>query len=202
MLTKVRTLIHEEISLLTVLYFPFRVRTHLWAFSGATRRSTQNKAKQSKPKTPRGKVLRSNCQSFGQLCPSFGPRTGKSYGDIGANPKLKGWQTHAHRRTHRCPLGRCNIEAYREIALRRYRDVITANQFFCRWVRRSATRRQIVATTLLHVGIRRKVNYPDPKGVPESILAKTGTMQVPRSPGAKGLGWSHPLYINSQCRPR
>ncbi len=27
MLTKVRTLIHEEISLLTVLYFPFRART-------------------------------------------------------------------------------------------------------------------------------------------------------------------------------
>jgi hypothetical protein len=27
LLTKVRTLIHEEISLLTVLYFPFRART-------------------------------------------------------------------------------------------------------------------------------------------------------------------------------
>ena len=27
LLTKVRTLIHEEISLLTVLYFPFRTRT-------------------------------------------------------------------------------------------------------------------------------------------------------------------------------
>jgi hypothetical protein len=29
LLTKVRTLIHEEISLLTVLYFPFRPRTRL-----------------------------------------------------------------------------------------------------------------------------------------------------------------------------
>jgi len=27
LLTKVRTLIHEEISVLTVLYFPFRART-------------------------------------------------------------------------------------------------------------------------------------------------------------------------------
>ena len=33
MLTKVRTLIHEEISPLTVLYFPFRARTPLLSFS-------------------------------------------------------------------------------------------------------------------------------------------------------------------------
>jgi hypothetical protein len=30
LLTKVRSLIHEEISLLTVLYFPFRARTPKW----------------------------------------------------------------------------------------------------------------------------------------------------------------------------
>jgi hypothetical protein len=32
LLTKVRTLIHEEISLLTVLYFPFRARTPILEF--------------------------------------------------------------------------------------------------------------------------------------------------------------------------
>jgi hypothetical protein len=32
LLTKVRTLIHEEISLLTVLYFPFRARTPISSF--------------------------------------------------------------------------------------------------------------------------------------------------------------------------
>jgi hypothetical protein len=35
--------------------------------------------------------------------------------------------------------------------------------------------------------ILEKVNYPDPKGVPESILAKTGTRQVSRSPGLRPL---------------
>jgi hypothetical protein len=34
LLTKVRTRIHEEISLLTVLYFPFRARTPCTLFSG------------------------------------------------------------------------------------------------------------------------------------------------------------------------
>jgi hypothetical protein len=59
------------------------------------------------------KFGRGNCQSFGQLCSSFGSRTGKSCGDNGANPKLKGWQTHARRRTHRRPLGWRNVEAHR-----------------------------------------------------------------------------------------
>ena len=36
MLTKVRTLFHEEISLLTVLYFSFRARTPTW-FESAMR---------------------------------------------------------------------------------------------------------------------------------------------------------------------
>ena len=36
LLTKVRTLIHEEISLLTVLYFPFRARTSFLTFGVVT----------------------------------------------------------------------------------------------------------------------------------------------------------------------
>ena len=44
-------------------------------------------------------------------------------------------------------------------------------------------------------GIRGKVNYPDPRDVCESSLAKMAAMQVTRSRGARALGSSHPLYI-------
>jgi hypothetical protein len=59
LLTKVRTLIHEEISLLTVLYFPFRARTPLaasrararWAFKSVKQRKQSKRGSAATPES-------------------------------------------------------------------------------------------------------------------------------------------------------
>jgi hypothetical protein len=54
LLTKVRTLIHEEISLLTVLYFPFRARTPHTALTRTGARSKGEAAGQVFDRSPHG----------------------------------------------------------------------------------------------------------------------------------------------------
>jgi hypothetical protein len=59
LLTKVRTLIHEEISLLTVLYFPFRARTPY--------RSAHLEGAESEKVIPAGHYLMANPETVAEI---------------------------------------------------------------------------------------------------------------------------------------